>query len=319
MTSMPRSISMFWMSITSRSLPGMAQDEKITRSPALRSIAGCSPRAMRAIEARGSPWLPVHSSTTLSRGSVLKASWSRNGVIPSIMPSSRAMPVMRCMARPDITTCRPARCAARATEITRPTLEAKVVTATRCGAAAIRLASVSATSVSLGLTPSLSALVKSQIERQRSALLRPDRREAHRHRSAAPPTGRRIEFPVAGVQHPADRRRDQQRIALGNRVRDVDRLDRERPERERLARPHGGDADIVDDVVGGALGRQHRRGEGGGEYRPVEARPEVEHGAVMILVAVRQDQREHIVRMLLEEGGIGHDQFDARLVSGRRR
>ncbi len=28
--------------MTSRSLPGMAQDEKITRSPALRSIAGCS-------------------------------------------------------------------------------------------------------------------------------------------------------------------------------------------------------------------------------------------------------------------------------------
>ena len=59
MTSTPRSISMFWMSMTSRSLPGMAQDEKITRSPALRSIAGCSSRAMRAIAARGSPWLPV--------------------------------------------------------------------------------------------------------------------------------------------------------------------------------------------------------------------------------------------------------------------
>ena len=55
MTSMPRSISMFWMSMTSRSLPGIAHDEKITRSPALRSIAGCSSRAMRAIAARGSP------------------------------------------------------------------------------------------------------------------------------------------------------------------------------------------------------------------------------------------------------------------------
>ncbi|MNL71939.1 hypothetical protein D3C87_1971730 [compost metagenome] len=71
MTSTPLSISIFWMSMTSRSLPGMAQDEKIMRSPALRSMTGCSPRAMRAMAARASPWLPVQISTILLRAMVL--------------------------------------------------------------------------------------------------------------------------------------------------------------------------------------------------------------------------------------------------------
>jgi hypothetical protein len=45
----------------------------------------------------------------------------------------------------------------------RATFEAKMVTATRCGASAIKLRSVLATSASLGLEPSRTMLVESQM------------------------------------------------------------------------------------------------------------------------------------------------------------
>ena len=62
--SQPRSISRFWMRPTVRSLPGMVREEKMIRSPSSRCTSGWVSSAMRATAARGSPWLPVHSSTT---------------------------------------------------------------------------------------------------------------------------------------------------------------------------------------------------------------------------------------------------------------
>ena len=126
--------------------------------------------------------------------------------------------------------------------------------------------------------------------------------------------GGRIELPVAGVEDAADRGGDQERIALGNRVGDVDRLDSERPERKRPAGPHQRYRDVLDDIVGGAFGREHGCRERGGEDRPVEAGPQVKDGAVMVLVAVGEDQAEDVVGVLLEKGGIGHDQLDTGLV-----
>ena len=51
---------------SARSLPGMTREEKITTSPFSSAICGCSSVAMRASAARGSPWLPVQISTSLS-------------------------------------------------------------------------------------------------------------------------------------------------------------------------------------------------------------------------------------------------------------
>ena len=228
------------------------------------------------------------------------------------------MPVIRCIARPDMTTLRPAACAARAIEMMRPTLEAKVVIATRCGASAMSLVSVAATSSSLGLWPSLRALVESQI----SASGGPSSRPIASKRpvsvgAAAMGCGSSFQSPVWTTRPTVGG--DQERVALGDRVGDVDRLDGEGADGERLARLHQGDRDIVDDLVGGALGRQHRRGEGGRIDRLVEGRPEVEHGAVVVLVAVGEDQRQDVVGIVLEEGGIGHDQLDAGLARAGRR
>src|SRR5690606_24092853 len=113
---------------------------------------------------------------------------------------------------------------------------------------------------------------------------------------------------------PADGRGDEQAVRLGDRVRDVDRLDGEGADRKRLARPHDGDVDVFDDAVPCPLGRQHGGGEGGSVDGLVEDRPEVEHGAVVVFVAMGKDQRQHIVGALLEKFRIGHDEFDARQV-----
>ena len=71
--------------------------------------------------------------------------------------------MMRCMARPATTSCRPALWAASATARMRATLEAKMVTATRRLAPLMMPASERATSSSEGERPSRSALVESQI------------------------------------------------------------------------------------------------------------------------------------------------------------
>ena len=68
MTSMPWSISPLMTRPTAFSLPGMVRAEKITRSPRDSVTSGCWSSAMRASAARGSPWLPVHSATTLFGG-----------------------------------------------------------------------------------------------------------------------------------------------------------------------------------------------------------------------------------------------------------
>ena len=67
-TSMPCRTSPLMTLPTAFSLPGMVREEKITRSPLVNVTSGCWSSAMRASAARGSPWLPVHSATTLSGG-----------------------------------------------------------------------------------------------------------------------------------------------------------------------------------------------------------------------------------------------------------
>ena len=50
------------------SLPGMGVAEMITVSLSWMESDLCSPFAMRASAERGSPWLPVHSTTIFSSG-----------------------------------------------------------------------------------------------------------------------------------------------------------------------------------------------------------------------------------------------------------
>ncbi len=67
-TSTPCRIRLLMMRPTAFSLPGMVRDDRMTRSPGASATSGCWSSATRASAARGSPWLPVSSATTLSRG-----------------------------------------------------------------------------------------------------------------------------------------------------------------------------------------------------------------------------------------------------------
>ena len=119
----------------------------------------------------------------------------------------------------------------RATARMRATLEAKVVTATRPVAPAISSRSVLATSASDGERPSRTALVESPISaRQPSSPSALELRLVGRRADDR----RRIELPVAGVQHVAERRADDQRVRFRDRMR------RPRRARRRTARRGSG-------------------------------------------------------------------------------
>ena len=137
--------------------------------------------------------------------------------------------------RPSTRHWRPASRAALAIETMRPTLEEKVVTATRPLAPLDdALASPSPTATSDGDLPSRSALVESQISA--STPLSPRRGNAPR-RSCGPIVGCRIDLPVAGVDDGAGRRGDRQRHRLGDRMGDRNGFDLERTDGELLAGP----------------------------------------------------------------------------------
>ena len=80
----PWSISWFLISRIAFSLPGMVREEKITVSPGDSATVFISPRASLASAARASPWLPVHSTTSLSRGMKPYSSSARNCGTPSM-------------------------------------------------------------------------------------------------------------------------------------------------------------------------------------------------------------------------------------------
>src|SRR5262249_44328207 len=97
------------------------------------TILGCSSSAMRASAQRGSPWLPVQMSSTLSRGRYAASSSVRKGWTSFKYPVSRAACSMRQSERPTRATWRSCAAAAAAADSRRATFEAKQAMATRFG------------------------------------------------------------------------------------------------------------------------------------------------------------------------------------------
>ena len=92
---------------------------------------GCSPRAILAIAARASPWLPVQERQDLVGGKLAEKIRAAEGR-QALEIAGFARDLRNAVhGRPTATTSRPASFAASATAMMRPTLEAKVVTATR--------------------------------------------------------------------------------------------------------------------------------------------------------------------------------------------
>ena len=124
--------------------------------------------------------------------------------------------------------------------------------------------------------------------------------------------GRLVQFQVA-CMHDAPRRRvDDQCRRLGDRVRDGNEADAERPHLDRFG-PGGRDADDLGVLPGPfklLLGDQ--RGEAAGIDRGLKARPQVPQRADVVLVRVGDDDGFQTVGTLGDEARVGHDKVDAR-------
>ena len=123
---------------------------------------------------------------------------------------------------------------------------------------------------------------------------------------------RRIDLPVAGMQHGACGSVDRQRMGFRNRMRDRNELDVERPEIDAAAGGHHRDRNFRRVALGGAFGREQSGAELGRVDRAFQPRPEVDDGAEMVLMGVGQHQADQVLALFFEKADIGHDQVDAR-------
>ena len=73
-----------------------------------------------------------------------------------------------------------------------------------------------------------------------------------------------------------------------------------------------GDRHRVEQARLAQLALQHRGGERRGIDRRLEPRPQVGDGAEMVLVGMGDDDADQVLAALLDEGGIGHHDLDAR-------
>jgi hypothetical protein len=182
------------------------------------------------------------------------------------------------MARPTTTTSRPAARAASATARNRATLEANVVTATLPFDAYTSSAMVFATSPLVG-------------------------RPAYDRR--------RIDLPVAGVQHRAGRGVDRQRVRFRYRMRDRNEFDIEGPEVDPPAGRHHRDRNFRRIALGSAFGLEQSGAELGRVDRAFQLRPQVDDGAEMVFMGMGQHETDQILSLFFEEADIGHDEIDA--------
>jgi hypothetical protein len=125
---------------------------------------------------------------------------------------------------------------------------------------------------------------------------------------------RLIDLEIAGMDDRARRRRDRERDAVGHAVGDADEFNRERANRDAIAR-----ADRLQSIAGLDLVLLELRFDEGQRHlrpvdRPVEQRHHMRHGADVILVRVGEHERLDLVAPSLDERQIGNDQIHSELI-----
>ena len=226
-----------------------------------------------------------------------------------------ATEMTRCSARPATTSLRSAARAASATALMRATLDANVVTATRDGASLMILASDLATSVSEGERPSRMALVESQTMASTPSS---PRALSFASSGGAPTSGVASSFqsPVwntspAGVRIASP-------LGSGIECASVTNSTSNGPTVRRLP---SGTTVIGKGLVLAVLG--HFRAQHAGRERrrddlAAELRPQVEHGADMVFVRVRQDEADERLLFGGDEAQIRKHDVSARLRVARK-
>ena len=122
---------------------------------------------------------------------------------------------------------------------------------------------------------------------------------------------RRIELEIAGVEDEALRRAQRDRAHLGNGMRERDELHVEGSELEAGIELHDVDRDLQIAAPLGELGAQHAGRERRRVDGRLEARPQLDHRADVVLVRVRDEDADEIAAVLLDEAHVGQDHVDA--------
>src|SRR6185437_12610396 len=122
----------------------------------------------------------------------------------------------------------------------------------------------------------------------------------------------RIDLPVAGMQRRADLGMDSKCVRFRNRMRDRDELDVERADVDASARWYNGYWNLGRLALRLAFGLE----QGGAELRRIDRafqlRPEVDDGAKMILMGMREHEANEVLALFLQKADVRHDQVDPR-------
>jgi len=122
----------------------------------------------------------------------------------------------------------------------------------------------------------------------------------------------RIELEIAGVDDRARRRSDGEAHAVGDRVRHANRLDGERPERERHARGHRPERDLLGQAVLAELLGDQRLRQRGGVHRDPRRLQQIRQRADVVFVTVREHDAAEALALGERVGEVRDDVVDSR-------
>ena len=126
-----------------------------------------------------------------------------------------------------------------------------------------------------------------------------------------------VDLEVTRVDDDADRRGDGEGHAIRHAVRDSNEFDRQRADRDRVARADRLEAVGHVELVLLEFRFEERQCHGGAVHRPIEEGHQVGHGADMVFMAVGEDERLDLFPSTFDERHVGNDQIDAELVGVR--
>src|SRR5579872_3368999 len=112
------------------------------------------------------------------------------------------------------------------------------------------------------------------------------------------------------MKHDARRRMNGQRVGLRNRMCHRNELDAKGAKLDPAARGHHRDRNFRRITLGGAFGLEQCGSELGGKNRAFQPWPEVDDGAEMILVRMRQHETGQVFALLFQKADVGHDRVD---------
>src|SRR5262245_65135251 len=123
--------------------------------------------------------------------------------------------------------------------------------------------------------------------------------------------GGRIDLPIPGVKHAAERGADDETVRFRDRMGHGYEFYVEWTERESTPERHDVHRDLGRTWLAFPLGLQQRSGKRRGVDWQLEARPQVEQRAEMILVRVREHTAAKMGAPLLQIADVRHDEIDA--------